>query len=122
MAHISQRQRRMGGDKAIKKLSYTPNSKIKAALRQLFLRSRERAGALKRDKYTCQVCGMKQSKAKGKEIKCEVHHKEGVLNWAEIYSVIRQYLLCDPSLLETLCVQCHKIQTKGGEIIGKKNR
>ena len=95
-----------------KKLPYTPNSKIKAAVRQLFLRSRERAAALKRDEYTCQDCGRKQSKAKGKELKVEVHHKEGVCNWQEIYDVLRKNLLCDPAGLETLCVDCHKKHTE----------
>jgi len=46
-----------------KKLPYTPNSRIKSALRQLWLRSRERAKRLKEDKYTCQKCGKKQSRA-----------------------------------------------------------
>ena len=64
-----------------KRLPNTPRSKVRAALRQLWLRSRERAAALKREKYTCQRCGVKQSKAKGKEQKVEVHHKEGIGNW-----------------------------------------
>jgi 5-methylcytosine-specific restriction endonuclease McrA len=91
-----------------KKLNYTPNNKIKAALRQLWLRSRERAETIKRDKYTCVNCGRKQSKAKGKEFKVEVHHKKGILNWEEIYLVIRKNLLCNPEDQETLCKECHK--------------
>lgn len=91
-----------------KKLPHTPNSRIKSSLRQLFLRSRERAATVKRDNYSCVRCGVKQSKAKGKEIKVECHHKEGVLNWDEIYAVIRKYLLCDPENMETLCKECHK--------------
>jgi len=91
-----------------KKLPYTPNSRIRSALRMLFLRSRERAAAIKRDKYTCQTCGLKQSKAKGKEAKVECHHKDGVMNWDELFKAVRQYLLCDPSLMQTLCEKCHK--------------
>jgi hypothetical protein len=91
-----------------RRLPYTPNSKIKNSLRKLFLQSRERGVAIKRDKYICQICGAKQSKAKGREVKVEVHHKEGVMNWDEIYKIVRQYLLCDPSLLETQCYDCHK--------------
>lgn len=91
-----------------KKLKHTPNSKIKAALRMLWLRSRERGEAIKRDKYTCQRCGAKQSKAKGKEVKVECHHSDGVVNWDEIYKVIRKHLLCDPEKIETLCKKCHK--------------
>ena len=91
-----------------KKLPYTPNSRIKSALRQLWLRSRERAAAIKRDDYRCQRCRGKQSKAKGKEFKVEVHHLEGVENWAEIYRTVKKYLLVDPEYLETLCPECHK--------------
>lgn len=91
-----------------KRLSYTPNSKIKNALRRLFLRSRERAARLKADGYCCQVCGVKQSRRKGHEVYVEVHHKAGVTNWLEIYRVIRENLLCDPEKLETLCNSCHK--------------
>ena len=90
-----------------KKLPYTPNSRIKSALRMLFLRSRERGNAIKRDNYRCQKCGAKQSKAKGKEVKVEVHHKDGILNWDEIYRVIRLHLLCHEDGMETLCKSCH---------------
>jgi len=91
-----------------KKLPYTPNSQIRSALRQLWLRSRERAAAIKRDNYTCQRCGGKQSKAKGREFKVEVHHKSGVENWQELYNAVRKHLLVDPEHLETLCPKCHK--------------
>ena len=91
-----------------KKLPHTPSSRIRSALRQLWLRSRERAAALKRDKYSCVKCGVKQSKAKGKEVKVEVHHKEGILNWDELIWSIRDELLCDPKHLETLCKKCHR--------------
>ena len=90
-----------------RKLPYTPNSAIKSALRRLFLRSRERAAALKRDGYTCQRCGVKQSRAAGREVRVEVHHIDGVLNWSEVYEYIRASLLCDPARLETLCDDCH---------------
>ena len=86
----------------------TPRSRIVSHMRSLWLRSSERGAALKRDKYTCQDCGAKQSKAKGKEQKVQVHHKEGVLNWDELIEAIRAYLLTDPENLETLCPDCHK--------------
>lgn len=91
-----------------KKLPNTPRSRVRAALRQLFLRSRERAAAIKRDKYTCQCCGVKQSKAKRQEVKVEVHHKEGVLNWDKIIDAVYEDLLCNPERMETLCLECHK--------------
>ena len=87
----------------------TRNSKISQALRQLWLRSKERSEALKRAKYCCEECGVKQSKAKGKEVKVEVHHKdlpEGI-NWSEICAVIRKALLPSPDRLQVLCEFCH---------------
>jgi predicted HNH restriction endonuclease len=90
-----------------KKLTSTPKSRIRQTLRQLWLRSRERAAALKRESNTCQECNRKASKARGKEFNVEVHHKEGVLNWDEIFSVIYKYLLCPESELEVLCKECH---------------
>ena len=96
-----------------KRLPYTPNSQIRSALRKLFLRSRERTAAIKRDGYTCRCCGRKQSKAKGREIAVEVHHRDGIENWEALFEVVRTYLLCDPDQLETLCVECHK--NEGGQ-------
>jgi hypothetical protein len=94
------------GERMPKKSRFTTNSQIKSALRRLFLRSRERAEAMKTAKYTCS-CGAKQSRAKGKEVYVECHHKEGVLNWDELYKAIRKYLLCHPDELEILCKDCH---------------
>lgn len=95
-----------------KRVEYTPRSRIKAALRQLTLRSRERAAAMKRDKYTCVLCGKKQSKAKGKEVIVEAHHKKGIMNWEEVYTVIYKYLLVPAEHWECLCKECHD-KTKG---------
>ena len=91
-----------------KRLEYTPNSQIRSALRKLFLRSRERAKAIKRDGYTCQRCGAKQSKAKGREVQVEVHHRNGVVNWDRLFEAVREYLLCSPDDMETLCSSCHQ--------------
>ena len=93
----------------------TTNSQIRSALRMLFLRSRERSSRIKGDHYTCQRCGKKQSKAKGREVAVEVHHLQGIQNWAALIAAVRQHLLCDPSHLETLCVDCHKHETYGFE-------
>ena len=90
-----------------KRLLITPRSKVRAALRQLWLRSRERQAALKRDKYTCQKCNHKQSKAKGKEFKVEVHHIEG-MNWDRLIDFVYESgLLCSSDKLKTLCPKCH---------------
>jgi predicted HNH restriction endonuclease len=90
-----------------KKLLNTPRGRIRSALRQLWLRSRERASTLKRDGYTCQICGRKQSKVKGKEFSVQVHHKDGITNWEEVIDSIYDNILCDPDYLETICKKCH---------------
>jgi len=69
----------------MKRLKYTPNGTLRSWLRKMFLKSRERGEAIKRDKYTCQRCGVKQSRAKGKEVYVEVHHKAGIENWTELF-------------------------------------
>jgi len=90
-----------------KRLPYTPRSKIRSALRQIWLRSRERAAALKREKYCCQQCNRKQNKAKGKELSLEVHHLDGI-EWEQLIDYVYQHLLCNPDRLKVLCVDCHK--------------
>lgn len=92
-----------------KKLPVTPVAQIKSALRRLWLRSRERSAALKRDHYTCQECNKKQKKG---EVKVEVDHK-WLIRWAEIIKYIRQELLVDPLYLQVLCTDCHDQKTKG---------
>jgi 5-methylcytosine-specific restriction endonuclease McrA len=90
-----------------KRLPYTPRSKIRNVLRRyIWLRSRERAAALKREKYHCQRCKGKQSKAKGREFSLEVHHLDGA-HTEYIIDEIYKYLLCNPDRLEVLCVKCH---------------
>ena len=90
-----------------KKKPGTPRSRVRAALRQVWLRSRERAAALKRDEHTCQKCFRKASVAKGKEFKVEVHHKKGSIDWEPIIDMIYRELLVDPIDLITFCPACH---------------
>lgn len=90
------------------KLPITPKSQIVSALRLVWLRSRERAAAIKRDLNTCQVCGKKASVSKGKEVRTEVHHLQpGDINWDRIINVVRSELLCNPKGLITLCKEHH---------------
>lgn len=91
-----------------KKLSYTPRSKVRSALRALFLRSRERNSALRREKYHCEICGVKQSNKKGQEVKLEVHHKIMAIQWDDLIDLVYRHLLCDPKDLQVTCVKCHK--------------
>ena len=89
-----------------KRLPHTPRSRIKSALRQLSLRSRERAATVKRDKNTCVKCGAKGSVAKGKEVKTTVHHKNGI-KWDRIIEFIYKELLVPPEQQEVQCKDCH---------------
>lgn len=89
----------------------TPKSKIVSSLRRLWLTSRERSTALRVQQYTCQRCGVKQSKKRGNEQKVQVHHKEGILNWDKIIQAIREQLLVGPDKLEVLCPDCHSKET-----------
>ena len=101
-----------------KRSERTTKSQIRSALRNLWLRSRERVAALKRDGYRCQGCGVKQSRAKGKEVYVEVHHVSGVTNWDAIFDAIYEHLLCHPDELQTLCKACHdakELEEEGGK-------
>jgi predicted HNH restriction endonuclease len=91
-----------------KRLPTTPRSKIRQALRQLWLRSRERASALKNAKYCCEECGKKQSKRKGFEQKVEVHHIKPIDDaWDKIIESVFKHILIDPKGLKVLCPECH---------------
>jgi len=92
-----------------RKKPHTPRSLVKTALRRLWMRSRERAAALKREHYTCEGCGRKQSKAKGREFAIEVHHRHGI-DWNQIIDLIILRVLQDESKLEVLCAECHEKQ------------
>ena len=96
----------------LKNPNVTDKTRIVHALRKLFLQSRERAAVMKRDNYTCQKCHRKQTMKKGQEFKVQCHHKAGVLNWDKLVEEIRRDLLCDPSLMECLCKECHKNEQK----------
>lgn len=97
----------MKAKKKSRKLPYTPNSRIRSALRVLWLRSRERAACLKAHGNCCSDCGVKASVAKGREVKLDVHHNNHVGNWQKIFDVIREELLCSPDNLIPLCEACH---------------
>lgn len=97
----------LGEFMAKKNLEKTPRYIIKRGLRLIWMRSRERSAALKRDNYTCVKCNKKQTMAKGKEFKVQVHHKEGI-DWEDLIDLVTERLLQDPSRLETQCKGCHK--------------
>lgn len=98
--------------RSLKNPDVTPNSIIVHALRLLWLHSRERRAALKRDRYTCQDCGRKQSVAKGKEFKVEVDHLTGSIDWAVLADYIRRHLLVSADKLETVCKEDHLKRTE----------
>ena len=85
----------------------TPRSRITSAIRQLWLRSRERAKALKDADRKCAKCGIKESKAKGKEVSLQVHHDPPIGDkWKYIIDYIAEHILAAPQY--PLCKSCHK--------------
>lgn len=89
-----------------KKLPHTPSSMIKNGLRNIFLRSREHQGALKRDSYTCTKCHRKKTTKKGQEFKVQVHHLEGI-PMSSVVNVVREFVIQRVGRLATLCPECH---------------
>lgn len=104
----------------------TDRKVIKGHLRQIFLRSRERAACFKRDGYRCRKCGIKQCKAKGSKVSIQCDHIKGIDIWDEVIQLIRDKILCDghPEDLQTLCTHCHKGKTlmEKHQINSKKNK
>jgi predicted HNH restriction endonuclease len=93
----------------------TPKTIVRNALRKLWLQSRERSAALRRESYTCERCGLKQSKAKGREVKVNVHHKNGV-DWGDLVDLVFERLLQTADDLEVLCVDCHDKEHGKGDV------
>lgn len=87
--------------------TFTSDYQIKAGLHRIWLNSVERRTALKNAEYKCEDCDVKQTTAKGAEVKLQVHHKRGHVNWARIIAVIREELLVSPEELAALCEPCH---------------
>lgn len=91
--------------KKSRKKPNTPRSRVTAALRQLWLRSRERAKVIKDGDRRCSDCGIKASMAKGREVKLEVHH-DPLIDWSGIVDLIFDRILNVPQV--PLCKPCHK--------------
>lgn len=96
--------------KKSRKLPTTPRSRVRSALRTVWLRSRERAAKLKQAGNCCERCGVKASKAKGREVSVHVHHRNGITGWEKVIDLVFAELLVDPVLLEAICVECHKAE------------
>lgn len=97
--------------KKSRKLPTTPRSRVRSALRQVWLRSRERALCLKLAGNRCERCGVKASKAKGREVGVQVHHRAGHIgSWEAVIDLVFEELLVDPQFLEAICEQCHKAE------------
>ena len=98
--------------KKSRKLPSTPRSRVRSALRALWLRSRERAACLKAAGNRCERCHLKASVAKGREVGVQVHHRKGIAGWEAVIDLVFAELLVDPRYLEAICVQCHKEEHK----------
>lgn len=84
----------------------TPRSRVKHALRQVWLRSRERYAAIKKADHTCAHCGRRGSAAKGNEVKITVHHTNGI-DWDGIVDLVFERILQTPEDYTVLCEECH---------------
>ena len=84
----------------------TPRSRIRSTLRQLWLRSRERAAALKRAGNCCEVCGEKSKHLKGGTVTLHVHHHD-MIKWDKILDYIQKNILVHPDKLDVMCKECH---------------
>jgi hypothetical protein len=91
-----------------RRLPSTPRSKVKQALRRLSLQSRERTQALKLAGYCCARCGIKQSRAQGREVYVEAHHRSGGIPWERLIDLVFELLLVPPEEWEILCKECHE--------------
>jgi hypothetical protein len=91
-----------------KRLPYTPKSRIQNWIRRGWTQSRENAKVRKDANYSCSQCGKKQSRAKGKVVKIEVHHIDEI-NWENVIRVVREEVLDKPQIV--LCYDCHKAET-----------
>jgi hypothetical protein len=91
----------------------TPRSTIKGTLQRLFVRSRERSTAMKRTGYTCDECGLKQSTAKGREVKLCVHHMD-LAKLNELTDKVYEWLLHRPERLQPLCKEHHDLKHPDG--------
>lgn len=85
----------------------TPNNVIRSALRQLWMRSKERNQAIKNANRQCVVCSARQSAAKGREVKLNAHHTDGI-DWADLIRLVRERLLMTPDAYTVVCERCHK--------------
>ena len=89
-----------------RKLPNTPRSRIRSTLRQLWLRSRERAAALKRSGNRCECCGELSKHRKGGTVTLEVHHHD-MIQWDKVLDYIQKHILVDPKHLTVFCKECH---------------
>jgi uncharacterized protein with PIN domain len=95
----------------MKKLEYTPRSKIQAAIRRMSRFSREFNKFRKEYKF-CSKCH-----ASGK---LELHHTKRP-DWDRIINVIREEILNTAHLI-ALCPKCHEVITKEQRATSKKRR
>lgn len=92
--------------KPSRKKPQTPRSRVRSALRRVWLMSRERAAALKLSGHKCEACGELSVDRKGGTVKLEVHHLNGI-EWENIIDYVFRHILVDPKELEVLCKDCH---------------
>jgi hypothetical protein len=105
--------------KKVRTVEEITKSLITRYLRRAWRSSPQRNQALKRDEYSCKMCGKKKSTSRKLLTDTEhyvkviqVHHVgnglRGALDWNEHI----KRLFCPASGLLCLCKDCHKVETK----------
>jgi len=90
----------------------TPDTMLRSWLRRwVWSKCCEKSYTNRREGYCCEHCGVKNSRAKGKEVRVIVHHQK-LINWDKIFKVLRRELLVSPNQLTCLCDECHKAEHK----------
>lgn len=85
----------------------TQRSRVKSALRKLWMMSPERNLAIKNAGRRCQVCGVKASQAAGREVVINAHHIFGI-DWKELVDLVFDRLIRPSDEYEILCEKCHE--------------
>ena len=90
---------------ARKDMTTSTRSSVRAGMRRMWLRSRERGTAMKLAKRACSCCGAKQIVATP-DVRLEVHHTKGI-DWEDMIDMFFERVLQRPEDYTVLCKVCH---------------
>ena len=87
-------------------------SRIRSALRRVWLYSPEYRDAKRYYNNTCAECGRKGTAAKGREVKTQLHHIGGMPELPGLIDEIIRVMYPPVEGYEVLCKECHKLLHK----------